>query len=126
MPTNGWAAPQTRFWMAIASAKTSRPQPFSVVMGVRKKPMVDRGPKLMTATRQPATTITGTDRQDGRSVGCVLVVIDAIARLGYCRPCVCSTLAPLPLVIKLADPSHAPVSWVAGLEICSARAYILS
>ena len=59
IPTKGWATPHIKFWMAIARAKVSRLQPFSVVIGVRKKPIVERGPKLMAPIRHPAATIIG-------------------------------------------------------------------
>ena len=75
MPTKGWPMPQTRFWMAIASAKTSRPQPYSVDIGVRKKPMVERGPKPIAPMAQPATRTTGTERQKARDAGRVAEVI---------------------------------------------------
>ncbi len=61
MPTKGWPMPQAMFWMAIASAKTSRPQPYSFDMGVRKKPMVVRGPLPTMAIRQPTPMTIGTD-----------------------------------------------------------------
>ena len=47
--------------MAIARAKTSRLQPFSADIGVRKKPMVARGPKPSMAIVQPATMTMGAD-----------------------------------------------------------------
>ena len=51
------------FWIAIARPKTSRPQPFACDCGVRKKPSVERGPKLIMAMRQPHSTITAGVRQ---------------------------------------------------------------
>ncbi len=47
--------------MAIASANTSRPQPYSPEIGVRKNPIVARGPKLIIAIRQPAATTAAAD-----------------------------------------------------------------
>ena len=35
-PANGWAAPHSSIWIASASAKTSRPQPYALDIGVRK------------------------------------------------------------------------------------------
>ena len=49
--------------MATESANTSRPQPFAADMGVRNKPSVERGPKLIIAIAQPQTTITAGVRQ---------------------------------------------------------------
>src|SRR5262244_668357 len=57
-PANGWPRPQRMFWIASARPNTSRPQPLACDMGVRKKPSVARGPKLIIETRQPHTTIT--------------------------------------------------------------------
>jgi len=51
------------FWIASARPNTSRPQPLACDMGVRKKPSVARGPKLIMETRQPHTTITTGVRQ---------------------------------------------------------------
>ncbi len=55
--------PQIRFWIASAIAKTSRPQLYSIDIGVRKKPSEERGPKLIMAIRQPQTTTTAGVRQ---------------------------------------------------------------
>src|SRR5262249_60079852 len=55
---NGWPKPQRMFWIASARPNTSRPQPLACDMGVRKKPSVARGPKLIIETRQPHKTIT--------------------------------------------------------------------
>ena len=49
--------------MASASANTSRPQPLAAVIGVRKKPKVERGPKLIGPIRQPQMTMTSGVRQ---------------------------------------------------------------
>ena len=38
-------APHSRFWIAIASANTSRPQPLACDSGVRNWPSAERGPK---------------------------------------------------------------------------------
>jgi hypothetical protein len=57
-PKIGCPAPQSRFWIAMASAKVLRSQPFSSSMGSWKKPMAERGPKVSAAMRQPQTTIS--------------------------------------------------------------------
>src|SRR5262245_60278262 len=57
-PANGWPRPQRMFWIASARPKTSRPQPFTCDIGVRKKPSVARGPKLIMEMRQPHSTMT--------------------------------------------------------------------
>ncbi len=44
--------------MASAKANTSRPQPLAAVIGVRKNPKVERGPKADQLSRQPQTTMT--------------------------------------------------------------------
>src|ERR1700731_3458162 len=62
-PANGCAAPHSRFCTASASPNTSRPQPFSTDMGVRKKPSAERGPNDRTAIRQPQMMITAGVRQ---------------------------------------------------------------
>src|SRR5262245_51966007 len=51
------------FWIASARPNTSRPQPFTCDIGVRKKPSVARGPKLIMEIRQPHSTITSGVRQ---------------------------------------------------------------
>ena len=40
--------------MAMAMAKSSRLQPLSVSIGIWKKPIAERGPKVRSAIRQPA------------------------------------------------------------------------
>ena len=55
--------------MAMASAKISRPQPCSFDIGVRKKPIVERGPKLIAAMAQPAMMTSGTERTAARATG---------------------------------------------------------
>src|SRR5436309_14599393 len=57
-PASGWPMPHNRFWIASASANTSRPQPFASDQGLRKNPSEERGPKVRTAIRQPQITIT--------------------------------------------------------------------
>src|SRR5262249_60221659 len=59
----GGARPQRRFWSASASPNTSRPQSLACDIGVRKKPSVARGPKLIMEMRQPHSTITSGVRQ---------------------------------------------------------------
>ena len=56
--------PQSKFCSANASANTSRPHPWVDDSGVRKKPSEERGPKLISAIRQPQTTMTAGVRQD--------------------------------------------------------------
>src|SRR5262249_46793028 len=60
------------FCRASASENTSRPQPFAVDIGVRKKPSAERGPKLTSEMRQPHSTIrAGTRQADDPAVdGC--------------------------------------------------------
>src|SRR5438105_13573675 len=60
---NGCPRPHSRFWIATASAKTTRPVPSSVLKGWRKNPKVERGPKVRIAIRQPQATITAGVRQ---------------------------------------------------------------
>src|SRR4051794_31603161 len=55
--------PQSRFCSAKASANTSRPQPFADDIGVRKKPIDERGPNPINAIRHPHTMITAGVRQ---------------------------------------------------------------
>ena len=62
-PANGWPMPQRMFWIASAKPNTSRPQPFICDIGVRKKPSVARGPKLIMEMRQPHSTMTTGVRQ---------------------------------------------------------------
>ena len=45
--------PQAMFWIASASPKVSRSQPFSASIGSWKKPIAERGPKVSAAIRQP-------------------------------------------------------------------------
>src|SRR5215510_1563291 len=62
-PANGWPRPQRMFWIASARPNTSRPHPLACDIGVRKKPSVARGPKLIMEMRQPHSTITAGVRQ---------------------------------------------------------------
>ena len=56
----GTPKPQTRFWMASANAKVSRPQPRVPVIGSSSSPYAERAPKPSSAMRQPAAiTISG-------------------------------------------------------------------
>ena len=64
-PANGCAAPHSSISIASASANTSRPQPLAAVIGVRKNPKVERGPKLIRPIRQPQTRMTSGVRQVG-------------------------------------------------------------
>src|SRR6185312_9804600 len=74
-PTKGSAAPHNRFWIATASEKTSRPQPSSCVIGWRKKPNTERGPKPRIAIRQPQPTISTGVRQPSVDGAVEVVVI---------------------------------------------------
>ena len=57
----------------MASANVSRLQPYCVVIGVRKKPIVERGPNDRMAIRHPAMRTTGIERATGGgAVGAVL------------------------------------------------------
>ena len=51
--------------MAIARAKTSRPQPWVAEIGAVNSPKLARTPKVSTAIRQPQATITAGVRQPG-------------------------------------------------------------
>src|SRR5262249_52920226 len=51
------------FWIASARPNTSRPQPFTCDIGVRKKPSVARGPKLIREIRQRQSTTRSGVRQ---------------------------------------------------------------
>ena len=52
-PTNGCDSPQSRFWIAIASANTSRPQPRSRLIGCRKRPKLERMPNDSSTMNAP-------------------------------------------------------------------------
>ena len=56
-PAKGWPTPQSRFWIAMAKPKVSRPQPYSVIIGSWNRPDEARGPKVIRAIRQPARTM---------------------------------------------------------------------
>src|SRR3546814_4395532 len=51
--------------MAMATAKTSRPQPKSADIGARNRPKLERMPKESSASRQPAAITTRGVRQPG-------------------------------------------------------------
>src|SRR5580704_1970463 len=53
MPPSGWPIPHSRFCRASANANTSRPQWLALDSGVKKKPIVERGPKAISVIRQP-------------------------------------------------------------------------
>src|SRR5215510_11090818 len=78
-PAKGCAAPHNRFCMASASENTSRPQPLSSDIGVKKKPSAERGPNERTAIRQPHTMITPGVRQLMREVAASRVVMDEVS-----------------------------------------------
>ena len=56
-PAKGAPSPQSRFWIASARPKVSRPQPNCTVIGIWKRPALARGPKVINAIRQPAATM---------------------------------------------------------------------
>src|ERR1700752_1548090 len=62
-PAIGCPAPHSNICSASASAKTSRPQPCACVIGVRKSPSVERGPKPSADTSAPQARITTGVRQ---------------------------------------------------------------
>src|SRR5437660_5663489 len=57
-PASGWPSPHSRFCTASAGANASRPQACAWESGVRKKPRVERGPKVIMPMRQPHTAMT--------------------------------------------------------------------
>src|SRR5262245_27847840 len=67
-PAIGTQAPQISIWSATERAKTSRPQPNSVVIGVRNSPEPERTPKAMKLITQPAPMMTAGLRQSGPGV----------------------------------------------------------
>src|SRR4051794_34651307 len=77
-PATGPPTPHSRFWMAIASANTSRPQPFACDSGVRKNPIEERGPKVMTEMQQPHSISTTGVRQVN-----ALVIADDVVRMEF-------------------------------------------
>src|SRR5712692_6142901 len=70
--------------MASASPNTSRPQPFACDCGVRKKPSVARGPKLIMEMRQPHSTITTGVRQVTSLVAAGIVIIELSGEERHC------------------------------------------
>src|SRR6476660_4578634 len=66
----GWPRPQSRFCTAMARENTSRPQPYSRLIGIWNSPAEARGPKPIRAIRQPArTTISGETRRAVTDMG---------------------------------------------------------
>src|SRR5262249_35095206 len=63
MPANGCTVPHSRFWIAIAKPKTSRPHSFACDCGVRNNPSVERVPKFIIAISDPASRMTTGVRQ---------------------------------------------------------------
>ena len=61
--------PHMMFWIAIESAKISRLQPCASVIGARKRPMIERGPKESSEIKQPATTTIGSATAAARTAG---------------------------------------------------------
>src|SRR6185295_15154003 len=95
-PTNGSAAPHSRFWIAIASENTSRPKPSSCVIGWRKKPIDERGPKVRIAIRQPHAMRTAGGRQpsaDEVAGETVFIVPPSLRRMPYRRDIIVRQLA---------------------------------
>src|SRR5215471_13029563 len=84
-PAKGCAAPHNRFCMASASENTSRPQPLSCDIGVRKKPSAERGPNERIAIRQPQKMITPGVRQLKREGAASRVVMDERSPLSEIR-----------------------------------------
>src|ERR1700710_1908017 len=62
-PANGCVAPQSRFWIAMANEKVSRPQPWPNDIGVRNWPSAERGPNAISAMAQPTAISTAGVRQ---------------------------------------------------------------
>src|SRR6185503_6441245 len=73
-PAIGWPTPVNRFWIAIDSANTSRPKPSSWLIGWRKNPKVERGPKVKIEIRQPHTRMTAGVRQPRLGCGAGVAV----------------------------------------------------
>src|SRR3954447_25864324 len=70
--------------MAIASANTSRPQPFVLESGVMKKPSDDRGPKLRTEMLHAhSTRTTGVRQVSERAATGLIEVIRISAERRY-------------------------------------------
>ena len=67
-PANGWPAPHSSISIASASAELVAAPAVGGVIGVRKKPKVERGPKLITPIRQPQTRMTSGVRQTDETV----------------------------------------------------------
>src|ERR1700722_402786 len=63
MPPSGWPMPHSRFCKASANANTSRPQWLAFDSGVRKKPIVERGPNAISVIRQPMPITSAGVRQ---------------------------------------------------------------
>src|SRR6266849_6055820 len=85
-PAKGCATPHNRFCTASADENTSRPQPFSWDIGVRKKPSAERGPNERIAIRQPHVMITPGVRQLLRDIAASTVVMDKVPRsLKFCK-----------------------------------------
>jgi hypothetical protein len=70
-PAKGCPTPQSRFWIAMARPKISRPQPYSCVIGIWNSPAVARGPKVISAMAQPAKTMNSGEkrREAGTDMG---------------------------------------------------------
>jgi hypothetical protein len=74
-PKIGWPRPHIKFWIAIAMPNVARSQPVSCSIGSWKKPIAERGPKVINAITQPAATIS-----QGISLAAVFVcTVDDIA-----------------------------------------------
>ena len=65
-PATGTPMPHSRFWIASASAKVSRDQPRSVVIGSKYSPKLDRMPNPMSEIRHAAAITATTVRRQGR------------------------------------------------------------
>jgi hypothetical protein len=85
-PNTGVPSPQARFWIAIARPKVVRSHPFSASIGNWKKPIAERGPKVMAAMRQPQMMISQGKEGDLRAEWPKLVTGISTERL----VCICT------------------------------------
>src|SRR5690606_36962160 len=72
-PANGWVAPHSRFWIAMASAKVSRPQPRSRLIGCRNRPKLERMPNDSRTTSDPQVMAISAARVSGWDTDSVLL-----------------------------------------------------
>ncbi len=82
-PNTGCPSPQARFWIAIARPNVVRSQPVSASIGNWKKPIAERGPKVISETRHPAAmTVHG---KAGLPAGLMLDDISSIPKACFRR-----------------------------------------